>query len=768
MRIKGQFLTFLLGVMTLLALFVAPKSAAAQSNAIGINISSVSGYDSDRLFADAMKHARPFAPAGNPGGAALTAPNIDANGWPTGDASVLIWEGAANQNGTYHLSYTGAGSFSLGGIAYSVANQSYNASANTTSADILISDAGSGNVWLNFTGVSGGAKNIKLMRPTYPGSSVSYAANVTFTDQMKNLIGKFSAIRFMDFTATNWNEIINWSDRPKQSYATQQPPSIGYNTGWQGRGAAWEYAIQLANETNKDAWICIPVSASDDYITQLATLWKNNLNPGLKLYVEYSNEVWNGSFSQFHINLNNAVNEVVAGGSPLNYDNLPLTKDANGNYDNRYNWAFRRTGKRAVEISNIFRSVFGDAAMMTRIRPVIEWQQGNNSTGFLHLAMAEYLARQNNRAVNYYLWGGGGSAYYNPQNDSDSLDINNIWTSETFNTPTWAAAPLQISDADLCAAYGIVRAAYEGGPSMDNLGHSEAIKRQAWGDSRMKTLVVDHQNLWSSYNGGLLMYFNSTGAGDYQWAFTDYPWNLSSYKLQAVDTINSSIPAGLTIGQIIPANLAGGAFSIASRGYGFPGSGSGSVNIQSGQWFGWTGRNTSNGSYNIVVNLSSNGTGTLRLVADGVTLGTYDYPNTVGAAQDSSAFSVSLNAGLHGIRVESVSGSFDVQQLKITNGGGTVAAPTFSPAAGTYSSAQNVTISTTTSGASIRYTTDGTTPTSSTGTVYSGAVNVASSLTLKAIAYKSGSTDSSVTSGALYDQRGRQRNGPARNVLQHE
>jgi hypothetical protein len=44
------------------------------------------------------------------------------------------------------------------------------------------------------------------------------------------------------------------------------------------------------------------------------------------------------------------------------------------------------------------------------------------------------------------------------------------------------------------------------------------------------------------------------------------------------------------------------------------------------------------------------------------------------------------------------------------SGGGAVAAPTFSPAGGTYTSAQSVTISTTTGGASIRYTTDGSTP----------------------------------------------------------
>jgi MSHA biogenesis protein MshQ len=59
-----------------------------------------------------------------------------------------------------------------------------------------------------------------------------------------------------------------------------------------------------------------------------------------------------------------------------------------------------------------------------------------------------------------------------------------------------------------------------------------------------------------------------------------------------------------------------------------------------------------------------------------------------------------------------------------------------------------VTISTTTSGASIRYTTDGSTPSETAGTLYSGPVAVSSSLTLKAIAYESGYADSSVASGS--------------------
>ncbi len=78
-----------------------------------------------------------------------------------------------------------------------------------------------------------------------------------------------------------------------------------------------------------------------------------------------------------------------------------------------------------------------------------------------------------------------------------------------------------------------------------------------------------------------------------------------------------------------------------------------------------------------------------------------------------------------------------------------VANPTFNPGAGSYSATQNVTISTSTSGATIRYTTNGTDPTSTTGTIYSSPVAISATTTLKAIAYKSGSADSTVAS-ALY------------------
>lgn len=63
-----------------------------------------------------------------------------------------------------------------------------------------------------------------------------------------------------------------------------------------------------------------------------------------------------------------------------------------------------------------------------------------------------------------------------------------------------------------------------------------------------------------------------------------------------------------------------------------------------------------------------------------------------------------------------------------------IATPTFSPAAGTYTEAQNVTISCKTENATIYYTTDGSTP-DNTSTEYTGAISVAETTTIKAIAY---------------------------------
>lgn len=117
-------------------------------------------------------------------------------------------------------------------------------------------------------------------------------------------------------------------------------------------------------------------------------------------------------------------------------------------------------------------------------------------------------------------------------------------------------------------------------------------------------------------------------------------------------------------------------------------------------------------------------------------VGTFTNPTWVGSASDVT-FTIGGTSGhrrIKGISVTYVGSSTE-----------SVATPTFNPEGGTFTEAQNVTISCATSGATIYYTTDGTTPTASSD-VYSSAISVSTTTTIKAMGVKSGMDNSSVAS----------------------
>ena len=113
-------------------------------------------------------------------------------------------------------------------------------------------------------------------------------------------------LRFMDWMSTNYAIDRRWADRKKRSFYTQ----IGVGAGVDGlpegeqwkqkwsSGIAIELCIQLANMTRTNAWLCVPHLADDEYIAEMARLVKETLDPSLKVYLEFSNEVWNWSFAQ--------------------------------------------------------------------------------------------------------------------------------------------------------------------------------------------------------------------------------------------------------------------------------------------------------------------------------------------------------------------------------------------------------------------------------------------------------------------------------------
>ncbi len=162
---------------------------------------------------------------------------------------------------------------------------------------------------------------------------------------------------------------IDWSQRRLPTEFSQKDTYNGVV------GMSWEYMIELANETNTDMWIDIPGPATDDYVAGLANLIKDGdtvdgvsypgLNPNLKVYLAYSNEVWGGIPANLQYNAAAAQAEIDAGGSALNNDGTT----------NLYTLAGRRYLERTMQITDIFRSVLGADPTYSKIRPLINWQQ---------------------------------------------------------------------------------------------------------------------------------------------------------------------------------------------------------------------------------------------------------------------------------------------------------------------------------------------------------------------------------------------------------
>lgn len=101
--------------------------------------------------------------------------------------------------------------------------------------------------------------------------------------QFLKAIEPYSFLRFMDFTATNNSEAVNWEMRVLPAE----------NQGVEGRGCSWDWVKRIAKVTGKAIWINVPHMANDDYIHELAKFFSD-----VQCIVEHSNEVWNTMFKQ--------------------------------------------------------------------------------------------------------------------------------------------------------------------------------------------------------------------------------------------------------------------------------------------------------------------------------------------------------------------------------------------------------------------------------------------------------------------------------------
>jgi len=632
------------------------------ANFMGVNLSGVEDWSTDRMFADAMKSARRPSDFGSH----LGQPPIDSNGWPATDCSIVAWHGIGNMNGTYKLSFSGQADISTYWGAANIVNKAYNAATNTTTADLIYFPGDGSGLLLNFRNsrrtpaspLNTGVTNIRLMRPLFPGSTSSYSPSDTFTQPLKDLVNKFSVVRMMDNTGSNGYQDVNgnWGNRRQANYASQA--AVG-----PAKGMAWEYAIQFWNETDKDAWVNVPFTADDNYITQLATLLKNNLEPGRKIYLEYSNELWNtwGPFPGV-ANRDAAVAEVQANpNSPLNFDGMYPSRDPDG-----WQLARRRIALRSAQTSNIFRQVFGDSEMMSRVRPVLMSQLGWTG-GWLGTELdyvEDYLDNPRYQgtphSASYYFYGAGGSAYEDP----DWSIGNGITVDQIFTTMPLDFVRDLRADIDLVAAFGLKRIAYEGGPSLDNVVNNTGVPTStleaAWNDPRMRTEVVDNHHTWSANGGDLFMYFASTGG--VQWGLTHDVFSTDTQKFRAINDLNSTPAAPVTYGKPAPVDLIRDDFNVT---YGQGSIASMQADSLATGWQAAMFRVDNAAGYSVRATATSSNGGRVEVFVDGRSVGIIDVP----ASGDTVTIPVgTLQPGSHGILLRARAGSFGLSRVSVVAG----------------------------------------------------------------------------------------------------
>lgn len=214
---------------------------------------------------------------------------MDAHGWPTsmtlsdGTPIDSLWSPIAGGSeqagalpaGTYTMTWDGAASFEVMG------------------ATILTTEPG--RMTLDYDGQSelslslletdqghpeGHLRNLSIMRPD--------ADEGAFFDGYLDFVRPFTVIRPLHFLGEQpaYGPAFEWDERKPYDYSH-----------WGGAmGAPYEAAIDLANGSDSDLWLNLPVAAGDPFLRELADLMLQRLDPARKLYLELGNEIWNFTY----------------------------------------------------------------------------------------------------------------------------------------------------------------------------------------------------------------------------------------------------------------------------------------------------------------------------------------------------------------------------------------------------------------------------------------------------------------------------------------
>ena len=251
---------------------------------------------------------------------------LEADCWA--EAPTCTIDGGHYPSGDYTVLYDGEGNLEL--------PTNGKITSSTPGKLIVNVNAASGPLFVRLTATNPDnyLRNIRVVMPGFADKFKTEPFNPTFLKRWQGV----ACFRFMDWMLTNGSKTSKWSERPTLDDAT-----------WSARGVPVEVMIDLCNRQHADGWFNMPHLADDDYVRNFAQMVKEKLDPNLKAYIEYSNEVWNSQFPQ----------NAYAGeqGQKLGFADKPWSNA----------WCY--TAYRSVQIFKLWESVFGGTDRLVRVLP---------------------------------------------------------------------------------------------------------------------------------------------------------------------------------------------------------------------------------------------------------------------------------------------------------------------------------------------------------------------------------------------------------------
>lgn len=549
-----------------IVLIAAPAARAGDDPLapLGSNIGGINDFSDEFPFVNLMKSSRDWIPGSNGpgcfdcrdnpscGGVCPVTLDRDADGYvqslqPNQEARTVIYAGAGLASGrlpagTYTMLFDGSGSVNFFG-----ASNVQNPQAGRITFDIGASNT---NIGFSITALAAGnhLRNIRILppggvcsndahRPCDPGNpctsggtcnlytSPGVADTQVFQPRFLANAAPYRLLRFMDWMGTNSSPVVNFADYPTPTSAFwhRVPPQI---------------LAELGNRLGSDLWINIPHRASDDFVDQFATVLRDDFRSDRKLFVEFSNENWNGIFSQnleipraacpgfADLAANCQLDGVPGNGVACEIDPNTFSVPAPAN-SACFQALVRRWGDRSVEIFDRFDSVFG-ANVRDRVVRVVAAQAANPDLGRQVLARTvtggsgTVAAKTDAYAIAPYF----GTEYCTPSDginpgthptvyaslDNFFADLNSraLPTAITFMTGSKSML------ANNFAGSGMRLIAYEGGQHFAGIGGftfdnaCNSIFDAANADARMGALYADYLTAWKQ-NGDEFAHFYNVG-----------------------------------------------------------------------------------------------------------------------------------------------------------------------------------------------------------------------------------------------------------------